>query len=80
MHLSIIPYRRLWFSISSVFCAISLVLILTLGFNLGIDFTGGSEVEYQFDNGVNQEELLSIVAPFAEQKWTRYPRNSIYWI
>ncbi len=44
----IIEKRKVWFSISSLLVAVSIVVLVTWGLKLGIDFTGGSllEVEY----------------------------------
>lgn len=72
-NLAIISMRKIWFSISASLCALSILSILSFGFNLGIDFTGGSEVEYSFANGVSKEELLEVVEPIAEQNGLGQP-------
>ncbi|GAA2090791.1 MULTISPECIES: protein translocase subunit SecF [Brevibacterium] len=43
-----VPRRGLWLGISGLLCALSLVIPLVSGFNLGIAFTGGSQ--FQVDN------------------------------
>ena len=43
--------RRIFLTISIVLAALSVVVLGTSGLNLGIDFTSGSTVTYQFANG-----------------------------
>lgn len=43
-----ISKRALFFTISGTLCALSLVAILTKGFNYGIDFTGGTLVQVSY--------------------------------
>jgi preprotein translocase subunit SecF len=49
--MDIIGKRRIFLTISVVFVALSVVLLGTSGLNLGIDFTSGSTVTYQFTDG-----------------------------
>jgi preprotein translocase subunit SecF len=62
--IQIIKNRKISFSISAVFFLISLVLISTLGLKLGIDFTGGSLMEFEF-TGVRPtvQEMQATLAP-----------------
>lgn len=46
--LNIMAKRVLWLSIAGVITAVSLILFLMWGLNLGIDFTGGSLLELKF--------------------------------
>ncbi|MGA1862434.1 protein translocase subunit SecF [Deferribacter thermophilus] len=41
---------KLFFLISGIIVLLSLVIIFTKGFNLGIDFAGGSVIQVRFDN------------------------------
>jgi preprotein translocase subunit SecF len=56
-HLDIVGHRRLWFSISGVLIAISIVALFAPGLNLGIDFTGGALLEYPNPSGLSAEEV-----------------------
>ncbi|MHB8651675.1 MAG: protein translocase subunit SecF [Minisyncoccota bacterium] len=48
----IVRYRKLFFFISAVAIALSLIVIFTKGLRPSIDFTGGSLVEVSYPNGV----------------------------
>lgn len=47
--MQIIKYKAVWFSISGALVATSIVLLLVFGLRLGIDFTGGSLLEVEYD-------------------------------
>jgi len=47
MH-KIIQNRKIWLSISGTFVVVSLVLLISFGLKLGIDFTGGSILEIKY--------------------------------
>lgn len=49
--LRIVPHRRTWYTISGITVGASLLAVLVWGFNLGIDFTGGSLLELEFTAG-----------------------------
>ena len=49
--MDIIAKRRIFLSISSVLVVISAVMLVSPSLNLGIDFTSGSTVTYQFEGG-----------------------------
>ncbi len=59
----IINKRKIFLSISAVIVLISVLLWISLGLNLGIDFTGGSllEVEY-LENRPSQDEVKAVLA------------------
>ncbi|MEK7672987.1 MAG: protein translocase subunit SecF [Patescibacteria group bacterium] len=48
---------KIWFGISGAVVAISIISILTFGLNLGIDFKGGSLMEFKFSEPVTKEQL-----------------------
>ncbi len=50
---------KLYLTIASGLSALSLILILAFGLNLGIDFKGGTLLEFKFDSPVTKEQLAS---------------------
>ncbi len=55
--MDIIGKRKLWMSISGIVILIGLVSILFQGMNLGIDFAGGTIMEFTFDQAVSNQEI-----------------------
>ncbi|MFH1536448.1 MAG: protein translocase subunit SecF [Patescibacteria group bacterium] len=49
MEYNIIKTRKIWFSISMALIVITVVAAIMYGFNLGIDFTGGSLLQIKYD-------------------------------
>jgi len=50
MNLPFIKYRKVFYTISVILVGLSLVAILVFGLKLGIDFTGGSLLEVEYEN------------------------------
>lgn len=48
--------------LSLLLVVVSLVLILTKGFNYGIDFSGGTEMQVKFATSVSAEQVRSVLA------------------
>ena len=53
---------KIWFALSGLAVALSVVAILFFGLNLGIDFTGGSLMEVKFEQSVDLTKLQSVFA------------------
>ncbi|NQT67121.1 MAG: protein translocase subunit SecF [Actinobacteria bacterium] len=54
--------RKIWFIISSAIIAVGIVgFIIQGGFNLGIDFLGGSLIEVEFERDVDVAEVRSVM-------------------
>lgn len=64
MRFDVIKHHRWWFSISSLLVVISIVSMFMNGFNLGIDFTGGTIVEVQFDRNVQVSQVRDDLKQF----------------
>ena len=58
---SIVKNYKIFFSITIIFLLIGFGSIVTRGFNLGIDFTGGSIVDLTFENPVNVAPVRDVL-------------------
>lgn len=56
-HFKIIGRTKAWFTISGVILAVAVVSIMGFGLKLGIDFTGGTLMQLDFDIEPTREEL-----------------------
>lgn len=61
-----IKRRRIWYAISLVVLGVGLISVLFQGLNLGIDFLGGTKMEFKFDSNtsVSTDELRNILEKF----------------
>ena len=57
----IIEKRKIWFTMSGVIILAGLISIFTRGFNLGIDFTGGTLLELKFGKVITVEEIRDVL-------------------
>lgn len=58
---SIVKNYKIFFSITIIFLLIGFGSIVTRGFNLGIDFTGGSIVDLTFENPVDVAQVRDVL-------------------
>ena len=58
---SIVKNYKIFFSITIIFLLIGFGSIVPRGFNLGIDFTGGSIVDLTFENPVNVAQVRDVL-------------------
>lgn len=56
-NLPFIKYRYAFIAVSVLFVVVSIALMLTKGFNYGIDFKGGAKLEFKFVNPVGESEV-----------------------
>lgn len=54
-------YAKTWVTISVVLTLASLIIALTMGFNKGIDFTGGNLYDIQFEQAVTSQQVTDVV-------------------
>ncbi|MFW6006471.1 MAG: protein translocase subunit SecF [Halanaerobiales bacterium] len=59
--MDIIGKRKIWYIISLVVIGIGLLFLIFSGLNFGIDFTGGTILQFQFDESVTNEEAREIL-------------------
>lgn len=57
----IIGKRKIWYVISSVLIIASLFFMVTRGFNMGIDFTGGTIIDLRFEKAVNINDVRAVL-------------------
>lgn len=57
----IIGRRKTWYAISSILIIASLFFMVTRGFNMGIDFTGGTIMDLRFEKAVNINDVRSVL-------------------
>ena len=53
--------KNIWFAVSGVMIALSLIGMLVIGFNYSIDFKGGSSSEVKFKKAVSVEDVRSVL-------------------
>ncbi|MGM0500777.1 MAG: protein translocase subunit SecF [Bacillota bacterium] len=59
--MDILGKRKIWYSISLVVIGIGLLFLLINGLNLGIDFNGGTLMEFSFDSEVTTEDVRAVL-------------------
>ncbi|MEJ6952047.1 protein translocase subunit SecF [Natronospora cellulosivora (SeqCode)] len=59
--MDILGKRKIWYSFSSALIVIGLIFLIFQGLNFGIDFLGGTLLEFGFDTQVSNEEARSII-------------------
>ena len=64
--LEFVKTRKIWYTISIILLSICLLSVAFRGMNWGIDFTGGSIIEYKFDKGTNvtSDDIKEILGHF----------------
>ncbi len=61
--LKIVQKRKIWFAFSAVLVSVSLIALLSWGLKFGIDFTGGTLMEFSFKKEtLNSQEIKDALA------------------
>lgn len=55
--------KKYWFAFSGTLVTLSVVLFLTWGLNLGLDFTGGTLMRVDFDKTLDKSQITEFVTP-----------------
>ncbi|MFW5998514.1 MAG: protein translocase subunit SecF [Halanaerobiaceae bacterium] len=58
--MDIIGKRKIWYTISLIFIGVGLLFLIFSGLNFGIDFTGGTILQFQFEEDVTNEDAYEI--------------------
>lgn len=53
--------RKIWYTVSLIAICLSFFFMITRGFNLGIDFTGGTIIDLKFKQEVNINEVRQVL-------------------
>lgn len=62
MRIDFMKYRKFALIVSLILVAASIVLLLTRGLNLGIDFTGGNVIQTEFDKRPDIAEVRDVIS------------------
>ncbi|NLM98083.1 MAG: protein translocase subunit SecF [Halanaerobiaceae bacterium] len=60
--MDIIGKRKIWYTIPSVIIILGFLFIIFRGLNFGLDFQGGTLMEFSFDQHVSNEEVRNILS------------------
>lgn len=62
MKIDFIGRKTLWFSLSAILIALSIIGIVVRGLHFGIEFTGGTEISWRFEKKVNISEVRKVLS------------------
>ena len=61
MRFNIVAHKKWWFTLSSILVIFSVISIFINGFNFGIDYTGGTILDMQFNQPVTVAQVRDVV-------------------
>ncbi len=64
MKFKICENYRIWFGISTTIIIIGIVVAMVAGLNFGIDFTGGTMMQFDMGREFSIEEIQTVLAPY----------------
>lgn len=59
--LKVVKYRNLYFAISLVIIIPGIISLLLFGLRLGVDFTGGTLLEYKLEKPADKNEIIRVI-------------------
>jgi len=60
-NLNLMSKKKIWFGVSTAFMVLALLFLVVNGLNLGIDFEGGSIIEFSFSEVVETEDVRAVL-------------------
>jgi preprotein translocase SecF subunit len=76
--LKVIEKTKIWFAMSAIVIIIGIGFITFRGFNVGIDFNGGTQVVIQLNEGFNKEEVDTIAKKYTDDFVSNTVENNQY--
>lgn len=64
MKFDVVAHHRWWFCLSATLVILSIFSIIRFGFNLGIDYTGGTIVEVEFAQDAELSQVRTVLADY----------------
>lgn len=74
--MDILGKRKIWYIISLSVIILGLIFLTFRGLNLGIDFQGGTILEFKFDNKVSNEEVRDILINIGMEEGSRIQQTA----
>lgn len=69
-HFNIAGRSKIWFAITAISLVLCFASIAVNGFNLGIDFTGGTIIDLRFEKAVSVEDVRGVLKEFSLENST----------
>lgn len=69
-HFNIAGRSKIWFAITALSLVLCFASMAVNGFNLGIDFTGGTIIDLKFEKPVNVEEVRGVLKEYSLENST----------
>ena len=64
MQIDFMGKKYIWFTISAIAIVVSIIALITKGLNFGVDFTGGTQVDFRCKKGTTIKDVRKVFAKF----------------